>query len=269
MFHARTATRPHRATGATTTARALATVLAVGLLTSSVGTASAAPAAKSKTPAFTLTGTTVTPDGKTPVPRARVTVMPESTITFTDIDGDFLVAWSGRQGWITVVPEELGRDGKEWCKRVAIHGRPPESRDTMVDLGMITVMPKAQVGYQKVPTLPQAYRRPASMRAPGPGPGEPDTCRVQVSYATDIWGHITRVEITGGTQAPSGLKDQIFSWIRSIPWVVAAESSCDSSEPFKNLEWMDFAWADTAWVRISGLKTQDRPKPPVTTPQGR
>jgi hypothetical protein len=315
MFHARTATKVRRATGATLVARgrtlptvstpsvasvvpvasvapvalvapagpaapaansaraalAIAAVLAVGLLTFSVGTAGGAPRGKNKASHLTLAGTTVTLDGRTPVRRVRITVMPESTVTFTDIDGDFLVSWNGCDGWITVIPEERARDGGEWCKRVVLRGQPPEAQDPIVDLdlGLITVALQAQVGYYQAPIPSPTYPRPASLRVPGPKPGEPDTCRVQVSYATDLWGHITRVEVSGGDQPPSGLKDALFSWIRSVPWTVAAETPCDSPEPFKTREWMDYAWADTAWVQIPGARHKSRPRPPGSVPQGR
>ena len=295
MLHPSTATKLHRAPGApgpahgriapSVTTRsaapvapaaqtapaaiAIAAVLAAGLLTFSVRTAGGAPSSGDKAPNLTIAGTTITASSDTPVPRVRITVMPDSAVTFTDADGDFLVSWSGRKGWITLIPEERARDGREWCKRVVLPEQSPESRDPIVDLGLITVMPRAQIGYQQVPTAPPAYPRPASLRVPGPKPGESDTCRVQLSYATDLWGRITRVEVSGGDQPPSGLKDAIFSWIRSVPWTVASETPCDSPEPFRTREWMDYAWADTAWVQVPGLQLKDRLKPPGKAPRSR
>ena len=255
MFHARTALA----------------IAAAGLLTLSACTAGEASPGKSKASPLTLVGTTVASDGRTPVPRVRVTVMPESTVTFTDNDGDFFVSWDGRDGWITVIPEERARDGGEWCKRVVLHGQPPEVQDAIVnlDLGLITVMPRAQLGYQQAPIQPPSYSRPASLRVPGPKPGEPDTCRTRVSYATDLWGRVTHIEVSGGDQPPSGLQDAIFSWIRSVPWTVAAETPCGSPEPFKAREWVDYAWADSVWVLIPGPEHQGQPRPQDSVPQGR
>jgi hypothetical protein len=255
------------ATPAAPAALAIAAILAVGLLTFAVGTAPGAPGGKNQASNLTVVGTTVTQDGRTPLPRVRVTLMPESTVTFTDIDGDFLFPWSGRDGWITVIPEERTQDGGEWCKRVVLNAQPDEVQDPIVDLGLITVMPRAQIGYLRTP-IP-THPRPASMRVPGPKPGEADTCRMQVSYATDLWGRITRVEVSGGDEPPSGLKDAVFSWFRSAHWNVPAETPCDPAEPFGSRDWLDYAWADTAWVIIPGFKLQDRPKPPLSVPQGR
>jgi hypothetical protein len=252
-------------------ARTALAIAAVGLVTLSASTAGEASPGKNKASPLTLVGTTVAPDGRTPVPRVRITVMPESTVTFTDDDGDFFVSWDGRDGWITVISEERARDGGEWCKRVVLHGQPPGVQDPIVDLdlGLIIVMPLAQIGYQQAPILPPSYSRPASLRVPGPKSGEPDTCRMQLSYAADIWGRITRVEVTGGDQPPSGLKDAVFSWIRSVPWTVADETPCDSAEPFRTGEWIDYAWADSAWVLLPEPKRRGRPRPSGVVPQGR
>jgi hypothetical protein len=278
MFHARTATRSHRAPGVpaapaarnTSAALAIAAALAVGFLAFSVGIAEGAPSGKNEVPHLTIAGTTVTPHDSKPVPRVRITVMPESTVTFTDVDGDFLVAWSGREGWITLIPEERTRNGSEWCKSVVLREHPPEVQDVIaLDLGLITVMPRAQIGYMQVPTAPPSHPRPALLRVPGPKPGEPDTCRMQVSYGADIWGRTTRVEISSGDQPSLGLKDAVFSWIRSVPWTVAAETPCNTPEPFKAREWMDYAWADSAWVQIPALDLQGRPRARNSAPQGR
>jgi hypothetical protein len=278
MFHARTATRSYRPPGAPVTpaarttpaALAIAAALTVGFLAFSVGTADGTPLGENEVPRLTIAGTTVTPHDNKPVPRVRITVVPESTVTFTDVDGDFLVAWSGREGWITLIPEERARDGSEWCKSIVLREHPPVVQDVItLDLGLITVMPRAQIGYTQVPTAPPSHPRPGLLRVQGPEPGEPDTCRMQVSYATDLWGRITRVEVSGGDQPPLGLKDAIFSWIRSVPWTVAAETPCNSPEPFKAREWMNYAWADSAWVQIPGLDLQGRPRPRSSVPQGR
>jgi hypothetical protein len=258
-----------RAARAEPTALAIAAVLAVGLLTSSVGTAGGAPPDPNKASSLTIAGTTVTSDGRTPVPRVRITIMPESTVTFTDIDGDFLAAWNGHEGWITVIPEERDRNGGEWCKRVVLREATAENPGPIVDVGMITVMAKAQVGYHNGLVAPPSHRRPTSMHAPGPKPGEPDTCRVQLSYAANVWGRITRIEVSGGEEPPPGLRDAIFSWIRSVPWTVASESPCDTPEPFQTRQWLDYAWADSAWVEIPGLKLQDRAKRLEGAPQSR
>ena len=252
-------------------ARTALAIATVGLLTFSACTAGEASPGKSKASPLTLVGTTVASDGRTPVPRVRITVMPESTVTFSDNDGDFFVSWNGRDGWITVVSEERARDGGEWCKRVVLRGQPPDAQASAfdLDLGLITIMPRAQVVYQQRPIQPPSFSRPASLRVPGPKPGEPDTCRTQVSFAADLWGRITRVEITGGDQLPSGLKDAIFSWIRSVPWTVAAETPCGSAEPFKGFERVDYAWADSAWVLLPGPEHQGRPRPQDIAPRGR
>jgi hypothetical protein len=210
-----------------------------------------ANATSAPAPSFTLAGTAVGPDLFTPVPGARITVMPESTATYTDADGDFLLPWNGRDGWITVVPAERSRDGSEWCKRVVLRGILGQPHDPMVNLGQVLVTPRARLNYLPTPVMPSSCERPASIRAPGPRAGEPDTCRVYLNYAADLWGRITRVNIAGGDDAPAGLRTALFNWIESIPWIVAPETACGPAEPFQANKWMDYAWADTAWVKIA------------------
>jgi hypothetical protein len=258
MLQPGTAPRFHRATAALATAA----VLAVGSLAFFVGSVTGAVPVKKKTSSLTIAGTAVTPDGRTPVPRARITIMPESTVTFTDIDGDFLASWNGREGWITVVPEDRTRDGKEWCKRIVLRAKPAETEGPIFDLGLVTIMPRAQVLYRQTPTAPPGYPQPPLLHVAGPKSGEPDTCRMQVSYATDIWGRVTRVDVAGTDPPPSQLKNAIMGWIRSVPWSVAAETPCDSAEPFKAIDVMNYAWADSAWVLLPGAESRSQPKPP-------
>ncbi len=242
-----------------------AAILSVGLVLSLAGPAIPAAPPPAKAPGFMITGTTMSPDGQTPVPRARITVWPESTVTYTDVDGDFIAPWDGKNGWITIVTEERARDGSEWCKRVVLTAQAPEAQLPVVDLGLIVVMPKARIGYRQQPVPPISSPRPGSFRVSGPQPGEPDTCRLQVSYGTDLWGHTTRAEIVGGDPAPASLKEAILDWLRSVRWEVFAETPCDDPEPFRALQWMDYAWADTAWVQVAGIRPERRSKPPSPT----
>lgn len=228
------------------------------LAASITGTVGAARSGATSMARLTIAGTTVSSNTYTPVPRVRVTVMPESTVTFTDDDGDFLVPWEGHDGWITLIPEERSRNGSEWCKRIVLRGISGRRENPLVDLGPILVTPRAQLSYLQVPTMPASQGHPASMRAPGPSAGEPDTCRVYMIYATDLWGRITRIGVAGGDSPSVGLRTAIFDWIRSVPWVVATETACGSTEPFEAREWMDYAWADTAWVRIPPPRVRPR-----------
>jgi hypothetical protein len=247
----------------------LAAILACGLLGGRDGARAAGRPERNAHPVFTLTGTTVTSDGNTAVPRVRLTVMPESTSTVSDADGDFLVSWNGKEGWLSVVAEERGRDGREWCKRVTLREVPGLAPGSMYDLGTIRVTPRAQLSYLQMPVMPARVTRPPKIRVPGPKAGEADTCRVQLSYATDLWGRVTRVGVAGGDKPSDALRDALFTWVRSVPWTVANETMCGSGEPFQALDWMDYAWADSTWVLVPALPFYARPRPPGSDPQDR
>jgi hypothetical protein len=224
---------------------------------------------------ITLLGTTVDADGVKPSVGVRVTLWPQGFSTLSDRDGDFLIDWDGSRGWLTLVPPDSMLTGSRWCKRLALDPADDSASPTK-DLGLIRVMGRARLVYQKHPTLPTGTGRPDSLNLPGPAPGDSDTCQVRLRFDADIWGHVTRIELLEGDARPPAVVEAILDWVRHVDWVVPAESTCDEEIPFASIEDIRYVWSGTTWRHFDPVEhrmeqtrrqREARRQAPETTPR--
>jgi hypothetical protein len=199
--------------------------------------------------AWLLTGTTVRFDNVTAVPGVRITLFPDSLVTVSDAQGDFLLTWSGERGYLTLVAREKNRDGSEWCKRLVLPARNKTRADSTYDVGPVIVMPDMALSGATAPTRANGVH-PPRIQAPAPAPGERDSCDFWVRWTTDLWGHTREVAQVKGDTKPTQILEGVFDWIRNFPWTVARESRCGVEPPFAGRERFVYAWSDSGWTYV-------------------
>lgn len=185
-----------------------------------------------------IVGTCVEVD-TTPSEGVRVTFFPDSTTTITDADGDFVLDWSGKAGYL-----QLERPESAACRRVAIWAAESEE-----DLDL---------GYLRSP-------RGATSRSAGlpPGVAPPDTIRgsapttetnrywFAVGVTFDLWGNRLDFERRSGDEnVPEHLLEAAEAWADTAAWQFRRESSCEDP-PFEATIPMAYYWssADGVWIR--------------------
>jgi len=194
-------------------------------------------------------GTCVEGDQITPVPGVRITLFPDSTTFYSDVNGDFIIPWSGERTYFTLIPQERNPDGSEWCKRFALLGREPTEADSFYDVGPVTIVPGLRLLAVPWCKWPLGLKAP-TLKVHGPTPDAVDTCRAVVSWRTDIWGKVVEVQqLFGNTDNPQVL-EAFLDWIRSVRWTVYNETACGRIDPYVSRERVTYAWSDSGWVYI-------------------
>ena len=227
-------------------ARSRATVpilslLAISLSVTYPGGALAEPEARM------ILGTCVEVD-MTPSEGVRVTFFPDSTTAITDVDGDFVLDWSGEAGFVQLERVERGAA----CRRVAIWAA--ESGEDL------------DVGYLRSP-------RGATSRSVGlqPGVAPPDTIRgsapptetnrfwFAMAATFDLWGNLLDFEQRSGDESiPENLIAAAAAWADTAAWEFRRESSCEDP-PFEAILPVAYYWspAEGVWIR----DPDNRPRP--------
>lgn len=204
---------------------------------------------------WTLTGTAVTPDARAGVPDVTVTLHPDSSVrAITDADGDFLLPWDGRKGWITLIPAQPGPDGKPWCKRRVFAAAEPGAEPGLVDLGPVIVSPRTRFAYQTQATPPRDTPRPRILRLPPPAQGEADTCRFRIRFQADPWGKATTADDLQADPAPEALRKAVLAWVLDVTWGVPAETICGPEAPYTGIDEVYYAWHDSVWVQLDKME---------------
>ncbi len=194
---------------------------------------------------WTIAGTVIGVDLMTGTPDIRVTVFPDDIAALTDNYGNFLLSWSGKQGYLTF--ETKTSDGKPWCKRYTLRPRAATQADSLLDLGQIRVITTMPVNMAQKPTRLPNVLPPAELALPGPAAGQPDSLWMLVKYEVDMYGHLTSAAQTGGPTAPPAMLDAITQWLRSVDWQVSAETRCNEESKFMGTEPFPYAWRDGVW----------------------
>jgi len=82
----------------------------------------------------------------------------------------------------------------------------------------------------------------------GPSAEEAGQYYMIFSFNTDLWGRPDQIARTGGDVSPARLENALTEWIRGVPWVVPAVTSCTHNPPFTMLMYFNYTWADSVWV---------------------
>ncbi len=192
-------------------------------------------------------GTTTPSDDWKGEADCRVTVHPDDVAAMTDVNGNFLVGWTGQRGWLTFEPKEMGLGGKPWCARWALFPRSQGAGDSTLDVGVIKASPSIPIPTGSRPFRDPRLTPPALLHLPKPSAGQPDSCWMLVKYDADIWGRLTTLSQLKGTPAPNELLDAVFSWLRGCPWKVAPMTKCSGDPGFTGSEPFTYVWADSGW----------------------
>jgi hypothetical protein len=197
-----------------------------------------------------LVGTAVQTDQFSPVPGLEVTLFPDSVLTITDAQGDFLFPWNGAAGWLTFRFPQTSTDPGErgWCKRYAVFPHRAPLADSTVDLGPIMTAVNLPSPSTPIPRLPGNAHPPDTLRVAGPQRGEKDHYAMAVRISTDIWGQVVDVRQVGGEPAPDRLQVDLFKWIRGLTWAVSPHLPCNSTKVLTANEHYPYTWNGSAWV---------------------
>lgn len=197
-------------------------------------------------PAFAgwwIAGTAVGPDETTGVPGVRVTLFPSEIASTTDEYGNFLVAWDGKRGYLTVQAP-----GADLCKRLALWEKPTAEADSTLDLGQIVVSPTHRFSGRGRPLAPRGTVPPDSLDLPGPQPGTPERYWMVFRVVTDLYGTPTTVDRYEGEDGPAELQAHLIAWLRGIHWTVNRETLCGLEDPFRTMFPMTYWWRDGRWI---------------------
>jgi hypothetical protein len=189
-------------------------------------------------PGRMLLGTCVGIDSTRAVPDLEVVFLPDSTVTTTDSEGDFLLEWSGRAGFVQI--EDPGRGA---CKRVTV---PAAETDGSVDLGRI-VAPRGRISHA-VP-LVAGSTPPDTLRARDhQGPAVRHWFLMRAAF--DRWGEMIEAAPQSGDPAPEELIGAAQEWMRKAPWKIRKESRCQDPA-FEAIIPMAYRWDPSAraWIR--------------------
>lgn len=194
-----------------------------------------------------LTGTLVQQDGFTGVPDLSFTLVPDSTVGVSDQQGDFLVPWSGQEGYLSLM-----RAGDLVCRRIALRAKAPTTGDSTLDLGPIMAGPSQRFNGRGRPRLPNGVHPPDTLQVAGPGADQPDSYWFVNAVVCDIWARPVKVTHVHGDPPPAELEGAIQSWLKSAPWIVAQESSCGLpvDDSFQALVPVTYWWRDGLWIRV-------------------
>jgi len=215
--------------------------------------------------AWMIGGTAVKEDNWTGYPNVRIALEPDSNQVLTDKNGDFLLPWSGRAGFITFTAPDLSPDGQTWCKRIRVDAKQPIPRDSTFDLGIVQVLPKVRIQGTSSCQAPPGTMAPTVIHARGPKAGAPTTVHVFVQAGVDLSGNTVSVTPIGGDSTSAALLPAVHEWLNGIHWLVPRESICGVNEPFASIQQLPYQWQDSVWVIsvVNGPGPSRRPVPHV------
>lgn len=186
-----------------------------------------------------IVGTCVEADMTEGAPDIHLLFVPDSTTAITDSEGDFLVPWSGRAGFL-----QIERPDGIACRRIAISAGETEEN---LDLEFVRA-PRGAVS--RSPGLGKGSALPDSVSAPD---GTPDSNRYWflVRATFDLWGNLLEVtKQSGDPGTPEVLVAAAKAWADTAAWEFRREASCEDP-PFEATIPVAYYWSSSAqaWIR--------------------
>jgi hypothetical protein len=186
-----------------------------------------------------IVGTCVEADVTQGAPDIHVMFVPDSTTAITDSEGDFLLTWSGRAGFL-----QIERPNGNACRRIAVSAAETEEN---LDLGFVRA-PRGVAS--RTPELRKGSALPDSVSAPDP---PPDSNRYWflIRATFDLWGNLLDVTKQSGDPAtPEVLVAAAEAWADTAAWEFRREASCEDP-PFEATIPVASYWSSSAqaWIR--------------------